>query len=172
MGKATVLSKFHQLANPLRRFIRIDLDASLQTRTAALNGSRLDGAFAKETGGLLNASLPETDLCCFPGPGKLGEQSESNTGAEVGQRWWRTVVAADPLSLVSQYSEAAPRRSPRSLIPYLSPLLLTTECPGTHMDANVAIHRSVRGCGRRGWTGRSLLYFFYDVFHVGFLLLS
>ncbi len=84
MGKATVLGKFHQLANSLWRFIRIDFDASLQTCATALNGSGLDRALAEETRGLLDASLFELDLCCFPGPGKLGEQSESNAGAKVG----------------------------------------------------------------------------------------
>lgn len=73
MGEATVLGEFHQLANSLRRFIRVDLDASLQARTAALNGSGLDRSLAEEPRDLLDASLLELDLCCFPGPGKLGE---------------------------------------------------------------------------------------------------
>lgn len=73
MGEATGLGEFHQLANSLWRFIRVDLDASLQACTTALNGSRLDRALAEETRGLLNASLPEPDLCGFPGPGKLGK---------------------------------------------------------------------------------------------------
>jgi len=153
MGEATVLGKFHQLANSLWRFIRVDLDPSLKTCTAALNGTGQDRALSKETRGLLNASLPEPDLCGFPGPGKLGKQSESNAGAKVGQRVWCTVVAADPNSLVAQNREAAPRRSPLAFTPYFRPLLLPIERPGTHTNANLPIGRGVCGSGSRGRSG-------------------
>jgi hypothetical protein len=150
VGKATVLRKFHQLANSLWRFIRVDLDASLQTGTTAFNGSGLDRAFSKETCDLLNASLLELDFCCFPGPGKLSKQSEGNASAKVGQWWWRTVVTADPLALVAHNREAASHGSTLAFTPYFRPLLLTIKCPGTHMNANVPTSRGVCGSGSRG----------------------
>jgi hypothetical protein len=153
MGKATGLGKFHQLANSLWRFIRIDLDTSLQTCAAALNGSGQDRALSEETRDLLNASFPEPDLCGFPGPGKLGKQSESNTGAKVGQWRWRTIVAADPLSLVAQNREAAPRGSTLAFTPDFRPLLLTIKCPRSHMNANVSTNRGACGSGSRGRSG-------------------
>lgn len=156
MGKATVLSEFHQLANSLWRFIGIDLDASLKARTTALNGSRLDRALAEETRDLLNASLLELDLCCFPGPGKLGEQSKRNTGTKVGQWRWRTVIAADPLSLVAYDCKAAPRGSTLTFTPHFRPFLLTIKRPRTHMNVNVPTNRGSFGSGSRGWAGRSL----------------
>jgi hypothetical protein len=155
MSKATILGKFHQLANSLWRFIRVDLDASLQTCATALNGSGQNCAFSEETRDLLNASLLEPDLCCFPGPGKLGKQSKRNASAKVGQWRWRTVVAADPLTLVAHNCEAAPGGSPLAFTPYFRPLLLTIKRPRTHVNANVPINAGASLSGCRGRTGIS-----------------
>src|SRR5713101_3069694 len=84
--EAAVLSDSHEARDLVRRLIRLDVDLHLDPVATALNGPAQDGALAEEPDHLVDVDLLQLDLQHFPGPGNLGQQSERQRRAEVGQR--------------------------------------------------------------------------------------
>src|SRR6266851_6293597 len=104
--EASILGVSDNSGQSLRRLVGLEFQAGLDSRPTASDRLLQDRSLLTNVRGYMHPGLVYFHLHHVPVPGNLGQQSERDGGAKVGQWWRRGIVSTHCLALVAGNGEA------------------------------------------------------------------